>query len=127
MIKELSPQMKKMLKIVSIVFGIIFGWYAIKKILFIAMVSMYEPPPVTISAVTAKQQPWQSFVTAVGTLTAINGVEISAETPGIVKEIHFQSGQLVNQGDILVSLDTSIEEAQLKDNEAKLKLAQINY
>jgi membrane fusion protein (multidrug efflux system) len=124
---DMSPQMKKMLMIVGIVFAIIFGWYGIKKALFSYFVSHYQPPPVTISVVTAKTQPWQAYVTSVGTLTAINGVEISAEVSGIVKEIHFQSGQLVNQGDILVSLETGVEEAQLKDRLSKLKLAQINY
>lgn len=124
---QISPQMKKMLKIVGIVFGIIFGWFFIKKGLFLYFISHYEPPPVTISASTARSQPWQSYVTSVGTITAINGVEISAEVSGLVKEIHFQSGQLVNQGDVLVVLDNSVEQAQLKDNESKLKLAQINY
>jgi len=124
---KMSPQMKKMLKIVGIVFGVIFGWFFIKKGLFFYFVSHYQPPPVTISATTAREQPWQSYISSIGTVTAVNGVDLSAEVSGIVKEIHFQSGQSVNQGDILVVLDTSVEDAQLKDNESKLKLAQINY
>lgn len=124
---KLSPQMKKMLTIVGIVFGIIFGWYAVKKIFFLYYISHYEPPPVTISATTATAQNWQSYLTSVGTVTAINGVDISSEASGTVKEIHFVSGQFVNQGDLLVQLDTSVEQAQLSDNEARLKLSQINY
>lgn len=123
----MSPQMKKMLLTVGIVFGLVFGWYGTKKILFWIFVATYTPPPVTISATTANAGTWQSFLTSVGTITAVNGVDISSETSGSVKEIHFQSGQFVNQGDLLILLDTSVEEAQLKDNQARLKLAQINY
>jgi membrane fusion protein (multidrug efflux system) len=124
---QLTPQMKKMLVITGIVFGIVFGIYTVKKILFLIFISTYEPPPVTISSSTAKTENWQSYLTSVGTITAVNGVDISSESAGIVKEINFQSGQFVNQGDLLVQLDTSVEEAQLKDNESRLKLMQINY
>lgn len=123
----MTTQMKKMLIIVGIIFGIIFGWYGAKKLLFTWIMGHYEPPAVTISASIATKKTWQSFVTSVGTLTAINGVDISAEAPGIVKEIHFESGQFVNQGDTLVLLDTRVEQAQLKANQSQLKLAQINF
>lgn len=122
----LTPQMRKMLIIVAIVFGILFGWYGIKKVFFIWAMSHYSPPPVTISASLATTENWQSYLNSVGTLTAVNGVDISTEAPGIVKEIHFQSGQFVNQGDLLVLLSTSVEDADLKDKQAALKLAQIN-
>lgn len=123
----MSTQMKKMLVIVGIVFGIIFGWYGGKKLVFGWFMSHYTPPAVTISASMAKATTWQSYLNSVGTVTAINGVDISAEVAGIVKEIHFDSGHYVKQGDMLVLLDTSVETAQLKDNESKLKLAQLNY
>ncbi len=127
MILQTTPQMKKMLKIVGIVFGIIFGIYFIKQALFGYFMSHYQPPPVTISATTVTKQKWQSYITSIGTVTAVNGVDLSAEVSGIVKEVRFTSGQFVNQGDTLVLLDTSVEQAQLKDSLAKLKLAQINY
>ncbi len=123
----MSKQMLRMLIIVSIVFALIFGWYGAKKIMFGWFMSHYEPPPVTVSASTASTKIWQSYLTSVGTLTAVNGVDISSEAPGIVKEILFKSGQSVQQGDTLVLLDTSVEAAQLKDNKARLKLAQLNY
>ncbi len=124
---EMSPQMRKMLLIVGIVFGIIFAWYGIKKIGFAYLMSHYVPPPVTVSSSIATTKNWQGNLTSVGTLAAVNGVDISAEVPGIVKEIHFESGQFVKQGDILVLLDMSIEQAQLQDNQAQLKLSQLNY
>ena len=123
----MSAQMKKMLLIVGIVFGCIFGFYGVKKVAFIYIMAHYQPPAVTISAATASGKTWQSYLSSVGTLTAINGTDISAEAPGIVAEIHFTSGQFVNQGDLLVLLNTNVEQAQLKNDTAKVKLAQINY
>jgi len=123
----MSPQMKKMLMIVGIVFGVIFGWYTVKKVFFSWAISHYTPPPVTISSSIATTKTWRSFLSSVGTLTAINGVDLSSEASGIVTEIRFNSGQFVNAGDVLILLDTSVEQAQLKDSVAKEKLAQINY
>jgi len=123
----MSKPMRKMLTIVSIVFLIVFGWYGIKKGLMSYMMAHYVPPPVTVSSSTATAKVWQPTLTSVGTITAVNGVEISAETAGIVKAIYFSSGQFVKQGDLLILLDAAIEQAQLKDNEANLKLSQINY
>src|SRR5579863_4073172 len=121
----MSRQMKRMLMIVGIVFSLLIVWYGLKRALFSFFISHYAPPPVTISATIATSKNWQSYLTAVGTLTAVNGVDISPEVSGIVKEIHFQSGQYVKKGDILVLLDTSIEEAQLKDTQAQAKLAEL--
>lgn len=123
----LSLPMKKMLKITGIVFGLIFSWYLCKKILLAYFMSHYVPPAVTISASIAQVRNWQSYWSSVGTLTAVNGVDISSEIPGMVKEIRFESGQFVKKGDTLVILDSSVEQAQLKDNLARAKLAQLNY
>lgn len=122
-----SKPMKRMLIIMSIVFGIIFGWFVAKKGLMWYFMSNYAPPPITISAVPAVTKTWQSYLTSVGTLTAVNGVDISAEVSGIVKEIRFNSGQSINKGDILLLLDMSVEQAQLKDQIAQAKLAKLNY
>lgn len=123
----MSRPMKKMLTVVALVFGTIFGIYIFKKIDFFLFLANYQEPPATISATIAKASTWQSYLTSVGTLTAINGVDLSAAAGGIVKEIRFNSGQFVKQGDVLVLLDTAVEAAQLKNNLAQLKLAQFNY
>lgn len=123
----MSPQMRKMLTIVGIVFGLIFGWYTIKKVFFSFMISHYTPPAVTISSTIATTKTWQSYLSSVGTLTAINGVDVSSEASGVVSQIRFNSGQFVKTGDVLLVLDTDVEQAQLENNQAKLRLAQINY
>jgi membrane fusion protein (multidrug efflux system) len=123
----MSRQMKRMLIIVGIVFGLIFGIYAVKKGIFAYFMSHYEPPAVTISATTATTKNWQSYLTSVGTLSAVNGTDISSEGAGIVTAIRFQSGQFVNQGDVLVLLQSDVEQAQLKSDQAQVILAQLNY
>lgn len=119
--------MKKMLIVVSIFFSLVFGWYGAKKIMFMWFFAHYHPPAVTISATTVKNQPWQSYFTAVGTLTAINGVDISPEVAGIVEQINFTSGQFVKKNEPIIVLRNDVEQANLKSSLARLQLAQINY
>jgi membrane fusion protein, multidrug efflux system len=119
--------MKKMLIIVAILFGLIFAWSGVKKLLFIYGMSHYAPPPVVISSATATAKNWRSYLTSVGSLMAINGVDLSTEAPGIIREIRFQSGQIIHKGDVLVVLDTTVEQAELKSNQAQLRLSQLNY
>jgi membrane fusion protein (multidrug efflux system) len=123
----MTPQMKKMLLVTGIILGIVFGIYGVKKLLFSYFISHYEPPAVTISESIATDKTWQSYLTTVGTLTAVNGTDVSSEASGIVSEIRFESGQAVQKGDVLVLLDTSVEQAQLKNDQAASKLAQMNY
>jgi membrane fusion protein (multidrug efflux system) len=63
----------------------------------------------------------------VGTLTAVNGADLSSESSGTVTDIRFQSGQKVQKGDALIVLDNHIETAEVKNDAAELKLAQMNY
>jgi membrane fusion protein (multidrug efflux system) len=123
----MTKQMSKMLIYVSLFFVIVFGWYGVKKILFFWYMSHFQPPPVTISSTVAKSITWQSYLTAVGSLSAINGVDLTTDAAGTVQEIRFNSGQYVKKNDVIVLLDTSVEQAELIDKRAKLKLAEINY
>jgi len=63
----------------------------------------------------------------IGTVEAVHGVTVSADLPGIVDKITFESGQYVRQGDVLVELDTRQEHAQLASLEAQRELAKVNY
>ncbi len=85
----------------------------------------YQPPVITLSTTQAKT--WSPPLTTIDKRSAVNGIDLSSEAAGIVKEIRFTSGQQVKQGDILILLDTTVEEAQLKDLQAQLKLAQLTY
>jgi membrane fusion protein, multidrug efflux system len=93
----------------------------------IAQGSSFQPPPTAVTTVVAKKETWPSTLTVIGTAAAIQGVTVSADLPGTVDKIHFESGQWVKQGDVLVELDTRQERAQLANMEAQRDLAKINY
>jgi membrane fusion protein (multidrug efflux system) len=93
----------------------------------IAQGASFQPPPTTVTTVVAQRETWPSTLTVIGTAAAIQGVTVSADLPGTVDKIHFESGQWVRQGDTLVDLDTRQERAQLANMEAQRDLARINY
>lgn len=86
----------------------------------------FTVPPESVSSAIVREEKWQKTLTAIGSVVAIQGVTISPELAGTVREIAFESGAMVAQGDLLVRLDTSSEEAQLRAIEAQLELARIN-
>ncbi len=83
-------------------------------------------PPETVTAFAARQEAWPNMVPATGTVTAVQGVMIGAEMAGQVTKIAFEAGARVEAGDLLVQLDTSTEEAQLRAAEASADLARAN-
>lgn len=93
----------------------------------IAMGASFQPPPTAVTTIIAKQETWPPTLNIIGTVAAIHGVTVSADLPGTVDKIHFESGQWVHEGDILVELDTRQERAQLAEMEAQSELAKINY
>jgi membrane fusion protein (multidrug efflux system) len=86
----------------------------------------FVPPPQTVTATAVRPQTWITELTAVGSLTAVQGVSIAAESPGKIVAIAFQPGSTVRKGDLLLRQDTSIEEAQLPGAEAAAVLAKAN-
>lgn len=82
----------------------------------------FVPPPETVTTATVKAESWENALTAVGTLTAVQGVNLSAELTGKVAKIAFESGTSVEKGTLLASQDTSSEEAQLPGLEAQVTL-----
>jgi len=87
----------------------------------------FQPPPEAVTTLVAKQEKWPATLKAIGTLAPVQGVTVSADLPGIVERIAFESGGSVHEGDLLVKLDTSQEEAQLAAVEADRDLARLNF
>jgi membrane fusion protein, multidrug efflux system len=93
----------------------------------IAQGASFQLPPTAVTTVVAQKATWPSTLSVIGTAAAIEGVTVSADLPGTIDKIHFESGQWVHEGDILVELDTRQERAQLASLEAQRDLAGINY
>lgn len=83
----------------------------------------YVPPPETVTSAVVTSDSWVTDLTAVGTLTAVQGVTVAAELAGKVVKIGFTPGTAVKKGDLLVQQDTTSEEAQLPGLVAQVKLA----
>jgi membrane fusion protein (multidrug efflux system) len=84
-------------------------------------------PPVSVEAVEVRHEMWQTRVAAVGTLSARDGIEVKNEVEGVVEKIHVVSGQMVAEGDLLVTLNTEVEQADLVSLQAQEVLAKANY
>ncbi|MDD7472724.1 MAG: efflux RND transporter periplasmic adaptor subunit [Bdellovibrionota bacterium] len=83
-------------------------------------------PPVKVTSYTVKKSTWKNTIKAVGGLEATQGAMLSAEADGRVVQIAFDSGKIVKKDDLLVKLDTSVEEAELVGAKARLELSRLN-
>ncbi len=91
-----------------------------------AVGSKMVPPPETISTTPVQLQSWESTLSAVASLEAVQGVTVAAEQLGKVVKISFTPGDMVQKGALLAQLDTSAEEAQLRALESSRNLARTN-
>jgi membrane fusion protein (multidrug efflux system) len=84
-----------------------------------------KPAPQTVSTVKVEVLEWQPQLSAVGTLSAVRGVDVSPEIAGLVREVDFKSGQDVKAGDVLVQLNADSDVAQLHSLEAAAELSAV--
>jgi membrane fusion protein (multidrug efflux system) len=87
----------------------------------------FSPPPITIGAATARSAIWPSELEAVGTIRAVRGADLSAETSGEIIAIHVTSGEQVDAGQPVLTLNDRMEQASRKRQEASLKLARLLF
>jgi len=96
----------------------------IKALQIVKMVRTPQPMPVaTVTSAVVKEEDWAPTLSAVGSISAVQGAVVSAELGGVVSQVAFESGSSAKKGDLLVQLDASAEEAQLHSAEADLELA----
>lgn len=96
-------------------------WMQISKMLAMTR----QEPPETVTAFQVREETWESVLTAVGSVAAVQGTTIAAELTGKVAEIAFEPGSIVQQGALLVQQDISAESAQLRAAEASAELARL--
>jgi len=121
---------KRMILMVVVMIAIIAGLGFVKFKQFQAMAEQFaamQPPPDAVTTIVAAQEEWPATLNAIGTVAAVQGVTVSADLPGIVDRITFESGKAVQRGDVLVQLDTRQEQAQLAGAESQLELARLNH
>ena len=117
-----SAVVKVSLAVVA-VFILLAGIYTSQIVKMIKMGSKMVPPPETVTTAEVRPAEWQPMVSAVGSISPVQGATVSAEVGGTVSEITFESGAIVKKGDVLVRIDASAEEAQLRSAQAEADLA----
>ncbi|MCI0403816.1 MAG: efflux RND transporter periplasmic adaptor subunit [Acidobacteria bacterium] len=104
----------------------VLGWVKVEQFHSAAQAAI-QPPPEAVTTLVAQKEEWPATLTVIGTAAAVQGVTVSADLPGTVDRITFDSGRPVRKGDVLVQLDTRQERAQLAAVEAQRDLARVNY
>jgi membrane fusion protein (multidrug efflux system) len=103
------------------------GFIKFKQVQSAVQAATFQPPPEAVTSVVVKREVWPSTTGVIGTMEAVRGVMVSADLPGSVARINFDSGKSVRAGDILIELDTRQERAQLAALEAQRDLAKVNF
>ncbi|PYZ99542.1 efflux RND transporter periplasmic adaptor subunit [Gammaproteobacteria bacterium 2W06] len=85
------------------------------------------PRPANITATTVASEQWQGERSSVGSLTAVDRVAVSTEVAGTIESLNFDSGERVDTNDVLVALDTDVDEAELQGLQAEAELARIEF
>ena len=120
---------KRMLLMLVVAAAVIasLGYFKLRQVQAAVKSHTFTPPPEAVTTVVAKPETWPSTLNVVGTMAAVHGVTVSADLPGTVDKIKFESGKWIQQGDVLVELDTRQEHAQLAAMDAQHELAKVNY
>jgi membrane fusion protein, multidrug efflux system len=121
---------KRMILMLTVTAGILTGLGFVKYRQVreaIAQGASFRPPPESVTTILTTREKWPEVLKAIGTVTALQGVVVSADLPGIVDRIEFDSGGAVSEGSVLVRLDTRQEQAQLAAAEAARDLAGLNF
>lgn len=119
----MRKRMLMMLSIVAVVVAILFFFKYQQFQTAMAEFAGHQQPPEAVTTVIAEPQQWDSTLQAIGSVTAVQGVSVSADLPGLVERIEFDSGDAVRRGDVLLKLDTRQEQAQLAAAKAQRNLA----
>ncbi|MGJ4943680.1 efflux RND transporter periplasmic adaptor subunit [Bradyrhizobium sp. HKCCYLS1011] len=111
-------RMTIMLAVMGILFGGLYGFQVFKGVMIKKAIGAMANPPQTVSTVTAETAPWQSSLTAVGSLRAVNGADLALQASGIVQNIQFTSGDTVPAGQPLLQLVATDDIAKLQSLQA---------
>src|SRR2546425_8227125 len=121
---------KRMILMLAVVITLLAGLGFVKYRQIQAAVAQngnFQPPPEPVTTIVAQRENWPSTLNIIGTAEAIQGVTVSADLPGTVARINFESGKAVHTGDVLVELDTRQERAQVAAAQAQRDLAGLQF
>ena len=121
--------MIKRLFIAVVLLGVTFGGIFYYKYLGQQQMNQggYQSPPTVISSAAAELESWRPSISAVGGLSSTQGILVTPEVSGVVKELVFESGQVVAKGQLLLRLDDAVDRAALQVLMAEARLAEVQF
>jgi membrane fusion protein (multidrug efflux system) len=120
---------RRLLTMLSLVTLVVLALAAAKFVSIYQQIQQFSapPPPIAVSAAIANEQLWQSRLPAIGSLKAFQGVDLTVEAAGTVKDLEFRSGEKVSLNQPLLQLDSAVEQASLATEQAELALAKVEH
>lgn len=112
------------LLLVGLAGGLAYVQFVFKPVMIKGFLSK-APPPASVAVTEARSDKWARVVSAIGSFRAVQGVDVAPQVGGVITAIHADSGQDVAAGAPLFDIDTTVEEADLKNNLATLKNTQL--
>jgi membrane fusion protein (multidrug efflux system) len=113
--------------VVGVMLGLLIGWHLLVGHFIAQALAKNSLPPQTVTTMVAGYSDWQPEITAVGSLRAVRGVDITTEVTGIVRSVDFHSGDDAKRGQVLVRLNADADIATLHSLEAIAELAGTVY
>jgi membrane fusion protein (multidrug efflux system) len=113
--------------LVAFIGGFAFFQFSVKPQMIRQIMAAQPQPTLTVTAEPVRAENWEQALTAVGTLKAERGVDVATQVDGLVRTIPFSSGQDVPEGALLVQLDDSVEQADLKSAQADYRRYSADY
>lgn len=93
-----------------------------------AAIAASQPEPVeSVAVAIAQEREHHRATTSIGTIVATQSITVRNELPGTVRRVNLEPGRIVEPGEVLVALDVSVEQAELKALEAQALLAKTQY
>lgn len=123
--RKLIKRMVVMLIAVAVVFGAIVGFNMFRAKMIQQFLASQGAPPQTVTTMVAAYEEWQPQLSAIGTLRAVRGVDLSFEVSGRVTQVNVASGQEVKAGEVLIKLYDADDQAKLRQLDANAELARI--
>ncbi|MGX5220648.1 efflux RND transporter periplasmic adaptor subunit [Pseudomonas segetis] len=121
--------LRRMLIMIGVVVLVVLALGGYKGYTIYQQIQMFSAPKpaISVSASPVEELPWQQRIPAIGTLKAIQGVDLTVEVSGIVQDLLFNSGEQVKQGQALVQMNSDVETANLATAKADLDLARVEF
>ncbi|WP_437621807.1 efflux RND transporter periplasmic adaptor subunit [Sorangium sp. So ce1151] len=128
----MSFRTSRVVRYLAVIVGLLFfvgGLVSVKFFQISSLIAMGEVmanaglPPEAVGSAVAEAQTWEETLSAVGNVVGVKSVALSNDAPGRVTRVHFESGTMVKQGQVLVELDTAAERAQLASAKSRRDLA----